>query len=140
MKKVLLLFVTVLFAGFSSCSAQSWTRNDVLIPLNMVHTDAAFKQFKKASKMNQAEIVSELLSQANKAYVDCETIDEIRELRENVILIKRYLSSGKQAFMSSQKEYNILYNKINKTIREYEKGTTLYLETGSYDDFGQDLN
>ena len=81
MKKVLLLFVAVLFAGFSSCSAQSWTRNDVLIPLNMVHTDAAFKQFKKASKMNQAEIVSELLSQANRAYVDCETIDEIRELR-----------------------------------------------------------
>ena len=140
MKMVLLLFVAVLFAGFSSCSAQSWTRNDVLIPLNMVHTDAAFKQFKKASKMNQAEIVSELLSQANKAYVACETIDEIRELRENVILIKRYLSSGKQSFMSSQKEYNILYNKINKTIREYEKGTTLYLETGSYDDFGQDLN
>jgi hypothetical protein len=106
----------------------------------MIHTDAAFKQFKKASKMNQAEILNELLRQANKSYVECETIEEIRDLRENVVLINRYLISGKQAFMSAQKEYNILFNKINKTIREYEKGTTLYLETGGYYDFGQELN
>lgn len=140
MKKILLFLVAVLFSGISACSAQSWNRNDVLIPLDMIHTDAAFKQFKKASKMNQAEILNELLRQANKSYVECETIEEIRDLRENVVLINRYLVSGKQAFMSAQKEYNILFNKINKTIREYEKGTTLYLETSGYYDFGQELN
>ena len=140
MKKLLLLLTAVLLtASFMPTSAQMG-RNDVLIPLDMIHTDAAFKQFKKATKMNQSEIINEFLRQANQQYVECETIDEIRDLRENVLLINRYLVSGKQGFMSAQKEYNILFNKINKTIREYEKGTTLYLETGSYDDFGQDLN
>lgn len=140
MKKILLLIAVALITGisFTACSAQG--RNDVLIPLDMIHTDAALKQFKKASKMNQGEIINEFLRQANAQYLECETIDEIRDLRENVVLINRYLVSGKQSFMSAQKEYNIIFNKINKTIREYEKGTTLYLETGGYYDFGQELN
>ena len=36
--------------------------------------------------------------------------------------------------------YNILYNKINKTIREYEGGTTVYNETGGFYDFGQEVD
>ena len=142
MKKILMSILTVLFvvAGMNSCAAQSFTRKDVLIPLDMIHTDAAFKQFKKANKMNQAEILNEFLRQANAEYKKCETIEEIRDLRENVVLINRYLASGKQSFMSAQKEYNILFNKINKTIREYEGGTTVYNETGGYYDFGQELN
>ena len=142
MKKIIFLLATVLLtvSVMPESFAQRFGRKDVLIPLDMIHTDAALKQFKKANKMNQAEILNELLRQANKSYVECETIEEIRDLRENVVLINRYLVSGKQAFMSAQKEYNILFNKINKTIREYEKGTTLYLETSGYYDFGQDLN
>lgn len=142
MKKVLLSLVVLLMVGCvaSTCSAQGWGRKDVTIPLELIHTDAAFKQFKKASKMNQAEILNEFLRQANEAYKKCETIDEIRDLRENVVLIDRYLLSGKQGFMSARKDYNILYNKINKTIREYEGGTTVYHETGGYYDFGQELD
>ena len=141
MKRFLLFVITVAIV-VSSCSTLSFAqrRKDVLIPLEMIHTDAAFKQFKKASKMNQSEILNEFLRQANATYKDCETIDEIRDLRENVALIKRYLASGKQGFMTAQKEFNILYNKINKTIREYEGGTTVYNETGGYYDFGQELN
>ena len=37
-------------------------------------------------------------------------------------------------------DINILFNKINKTIREYEGGTTIYNETGGYYDFGQELD
>lgn len=142
MKKFLVSLVTVFFiiAGMDSCAAQSLSRKDVIIPLDMIHTDAAFKQFKKATKMNQAEILNEFLRQANTEYKECETIEEIRDLRENVVLINRYIASGKQSFMSAQKEYNILFNKINKTIREYEGGTTIYNETGGYYDFGQELD
>ena len=142
MKKILMSVFTVLFvvAGMNSCAAQTFSSKDVLIPLNMIHTDAAFKQFKKANKLNQSEILNEFLRQANEEYKKCETIDEIRDLRENVVLINRYLASGRQAFMSAQKEYNILFNKINKTIREYEGGTTVYNETGGYYDFGQELD
>lgn len=142
MKKILLSLVVMLMAGtvMSSCTAQGWGRKDVTIPLELIHTDAAFKQYKKASKMNQAEILNELLRQANDAYKKCETIDEIRDLRENVVLIDRYIRSGKQGFMTATKEYNILYNKINKTIKDYEGGTTVYHETGGYYDFGQELD
>jgi DNA anti-recombination protein RmuC len=90
--------------------------------------------------MNQMEIINEFLRQANDQYKACKTIDDVRDLRENVRLIDRYIASGKQSFMSAQKEYNILYNKITKTIREYEGGTTIYNETGGFYDFGQELD
>ena len=112
----------------------------VAATLDQIHTDAAIKQFKKANKMNQAEILNEFLRQANAEYKKCETIEEIRDLRENVVLINRYLASGKQSFMSAQKDYNILYNKINKTIRDYEGGTTVYNEAGGFYDFGQEVD
>lgn len=142
MKKLFVLFVTacVALSASISCNAQSIGRKDVLISLDQIHLDASFKQFKKATKMNQLEILTEFIRQANEAYKECDTIEEIRDLRENVVLINRYLISGKQSFMSAQKEYNILYNKINKTIREYEGGTTVYSESTGFYDFGQELN
>lgn len=138
MKKYLLIFM----AAFTlmSCAAQGFGRKDVLIPLEQIHTDAALKQYKKATKMNQMEIINEFLRQANAKYKACKTIDEVRDLRENVKIINRYIVSGKQSFMSAQKDYNILYNKINKTIKEYEGGTTLYHEEGGFYDFGQELD
>jgi hypothetical protein len=142
MKKILLMLMTAAFiiSGMSSCAAQAFGRKDVTLPLNLIHTDAAFKQFKKASKMNQLEIISEFIRQANEQYKECETIEEIRDLRENVALINRYLVSGKQSFMSAQKDYNILYNKINKTIREYEGAQYVVPDTGGFYDFGQELD
>lgn len=137
MKKILLICMTLMLV---SCAAQGWGRKDVLIPLDQIHTDAAIKQFKKATKMNQMEIINEFLRQANDQYKECKTIDDVRDLRENVRLIDRYIASGKQSFMSAQKEYNLLYNKITKTIREYEGGTTVYNETGGFYDFGQELD
>lgn len=138
MKKYLLIFM----AAFTlmSCAAQGFGRKDVSIPLELIHTDAAIKQYKKATKMNQMEIINEFIRQANAKYKACKTIDEVRDLRENVVLIKRYIISGKQSFMSAQKDYNILYNKINKTIKEYEGGTTLYHEDEGFYDFGQELD
>lgn len=141
MKKLfLIVMLTVAFVCANGCAvAQTW-RKDVSITLQEIHTDAAFKQFKKASKQNQLEILTELLRQANKSYTNCKTINEIYDLRESVVLIERYLASGKQSFMSIQKDYNLLYNRINKTIRVHEGGTTIYHETGGYRDFGQELN
>lgn len=116
-------------------SAAQMTGTSIIIPFDLIDTDAALKQFKRASKMNQLEIINNFLQEANAQYKACKDIDEIRELRENVALINRYIASGKQSFMSVQKEYNILYNKINKSIREYEGGSTVYSETGGFYDF-----
>lgn len=141
MKKILLTLAAVItvLAASIECAAQMG-RKDVAIPLDMIHLDASFKQFKKATKMNQLEIITEFIRQANDEYAKCDTIEEVRDLREDVVLINRYLASGKQSFMSAQKDYNILYNKINKTIREYEGGTTVYSESTGFYDFGQELN
>lgn len=136
MKKFLSVVVLAIVFVFAA-SAQN--RNDVTLTLQQIHTDAAFKQFKKSSKQNQLEILTELIRQANKEYSTCKTIDEVYDLRESVVLIERYLASGKQGFMSIQKDYNILYNRINKTIRVHEGGTTVYREAAGYRDFGQDL-
>lgn len=140
MKKILFALIAIFFAftAMTSCAAQG--RKDVTLPLDLIHTDAAFKQFKKANKMNQLEIINEFIRQANAEYKACETIEDLRVLRERVVLINRYLVSGKQSFMSAQMDYNILYNKINKSIREYEGGTTIYSETGGYYDFGQEMD
>ena len=138
MKKIFLLCMTALM--LVSCAAQGWGRKDVIIPLDQIHTDAAIKQFKKATKMNQMEIINEFLRQANDQYKNCKTIEEVRDLRENVRLIDRYIASGKQGFLSAQKEYNLLFNKITKTIKTYEGGQTVYNETGGFYDFGQELD
>lgn len=142
MKKILLMLMTAAFiiSGMSSCAAQNFGRKDVTIPLDLIHTDAALKQFKKATKMNQMEIINEFIRQANEQYKECDTIEEVRDLRENVVLIKRYVASGKQSFMSAMKDYNILYNKIAKTIREYEGATYIVNDDGGYYDFGQELD
>ena len=140
MKKILFALIAIFFAytAMTSCAAQN--RKDVTLPLDLIHTDAAFKQFKKANKMNQLEIINEFIRQANAEYKACETIEDLRVLRERVTLIKRYLVSGKQGFMSATMDYNLLYNKINKSIRDYEDGTTIYTETGGYYDFGQEMD
>ena len=131
----------ILAVLFSSCSSTYYySRKDVLIPFSQISTDAAFKQFKKADKMNQSEILNNFIREANAEYKRVDDIDGVRNLRENVVLIQRYLASGRQSFMPIQKDYNILYNKINKTIREYEGCTTVYREEGVYYDFGQELD
>lgn len=135
---IILALAFVAITNFTAC-AQLW-RKDVSITLQEIHTDAAIKQFKKASKQNQLEILTELMRQANQAYKESKTINEIYDLRESVVLIERYLASGKQSFMPIQKDFNMLYNRITKTIREYEGGTTIYNEVGGYRDFGQELN
>lgn len=136
MKKVLLLLATAVVAV--SCAVGYAGGTATAIPLNLIHTDGAFRQFKWASKVTQTEIINEFLRQANASYKKCTDIEEVRELRENVVLIDRYIKSAKRGwnthFLAAQKDYNLLFNKINKTIREYEGGTTVYNETGGYYD------
>ena len=140
MKKIITILAAAVIACAFASESSAQLRKDVVITPEQSHLDASFKQFKKATKMNQLEIINEFIRQANEQYKECETIEEIRDLREDVALINRYLVSGKQSFMSAQKDYNILYNKINKTIREYEGGQYVVPDTGGFYDFGQELD
>ena len=99
-----------------------------------------YQQFVEASAQEQLEIVSELLRKANAEYKAAETIEEMYDLRSNMDMIDLFIRSGKRSFLTQQKDYNVLYNKIIRTIREYEGGTTVYDETGGYSDSGQELD
>jgi hypothetical protein len=99
-----------------------------------------YQQFVDASAQEQLEIVSELLRKANAEYKAAETIEEMYDLRSNMDMIDLFIRSGKRSFLTQQKDYNILYSKIIRTIREYEGGTTVYDETGGYSDSGQELD
>ena len=99
-----------------------------------------YQQFVEASAQEQLEIVSELLRKANAEYKTAETIEEMYDLRSNMDMIDLFIRSGKRSFLTQQKDYNVLYNKIIRTIREYEGGTTVYDETGGYSDSGQELD
>ncbi len=141
MKKIITLLVAavVSVATVSEANAAVFGRNDVKINLNEITTDAAMKQFKKASKTNQSEIMTELMKQANEAYLDCETIEEVYEVRELLTIIRRYMASGKQSFMSVQYSINTLSSKIQKTIADYEGSTLIRIDESGYHDFGQDV-
>ncbi len=138
MKRILTIILAVAFALSTSGTASAqMLRKDVTVNLSEIHLDASFKQFKKADKTNQSEVLTELLRQANVAYVECETIEEVYELKELVALIQRYQDSAKQSFMSVQHQINTLNTKINKTIRKYEGGTSDF-NNKEYQDRGQD--
>lgn len=99
-----------------------------------------YEQFMDASAQEQLEILSELLRKANAEYKAAETIEEMYDLRSDMEMIDLFIRSGKRSFVTQQKDYNILYSKIIRTIREYEGGTTVYDETGGYSDSGQELD
>ncbi len=141
MKKIItiLIALVVMSATFSACGI---ARKDVMINLTELRTDAAMKQFKKAKKQNQLEILTELVRQANLAYEKAETIEDMYELRDQLTAIHRYVVSAKQSFMSVQSDLNSLTSRVNRTIREFEGGTTVYHrgDTPGLYDFGQELD
>ncbi len=139
MKRIFTFILTVAVV-LSTCGIMSAQgRKDVIIDLGKVHLDASFKQFKKANKTNQSEILNELIRQANEVYLDCEDIDDVYELQEVMKILQRYQDSSKQAFISVQHSINTLNRKINRTVNEYEGGT-FNLDRKGYDDRGQELD
>lgn len=140
MKRLLIVLLAV-FAVMSTTSLfVSYGKNDVIIPWGQICTDAAFKQFKKANVMNQYQILHEMLRKANEDYSDCSNISDLRKLRERMGCLERYMLSAKKSFLSLQMEFNLLFNEVNKLIREYENGVTVYREASGYEDFGQELD
>ena len=74
MKRILTIVVVALIAAIIlpvSATAGPLKRNDVHISYEQISTDASFKQFKKATKSNQIEILHFLVSRANEEYLKC---------------------------------------------------------------------
>lgn len=129
---VLVLLISVMANAFTPvCNA---------VCSSTFHIHVTLQQFKESSAQEQLEVIRVLLRKAESAYKAGETIEEMYELREKMQIIELYMTSARQSFTSEKMDYNLLYNRLNKTIREYENGVTVYEEAGGYEDFGQELD
>ena len=141
MKKILIILVAAM-AVLSSASCGALGRKDVHINLADIHSNAMHKQFMKATKLNQLEIMQHLYRQANDAYYAAENLDQLYVLREdvNVLLIKYIARMNKESMGEIQNSLNILQTKIDRSIRDAENDNTGTRGTRSYNVFGQELD
>ena len=143
MKKIAitLLFCLMGLFLFDSCGAARG-RKDVLISYDQLGTDAAYKQFRKADKQNQSEILTYLVDQAEDAYRHCESIDDLYDVKENLEIIKFWINRADQKFISITKRIRTLDRNIDDTIAEVKKQTVIQVQgsqTG-YSGYGQEMD
>lgn len=144
MKKLIALFV-ILSASIFMCdnsSAQIFWRKDVFISYDNLGTDAAYKQFLKARKQNQLEILTHLVEQAEAEYKKCESIEDLYEVKENVEIIKFWIKDADQGFIAIQRKLRVLDRNIDDTIAEVKKQTVIQVQGGQnpYGRWGQELD
>lgn len=124
-----------------SCGAARG-RKDVVITYEQLGTDAAYKQFRKADKQNQSEILTYLMDQSEKKYKECETVEDLYDVKENLEIIKFWINRADQKFISITKRIRSLDRNIDETIAEVKKQTVIQVQgsqTG-YSGYGQEMN
>lgn len=141
MKKIITIIATAIFACACASLASAQIRKDVVITPDQAHLDASFKQFKKASKSNQIEILNYLVDCANEAYLDCKTIEDLYDVKEQMNVIKFYNSHAKQNSITIVNAIRKLDNKITQTEAAYKKAKVIDRGTATYyQDYGQELD
>ena len=138
MKRFLLLSVVVFITLFVSDFA-AYARS-VSIPLSQIHTDAAMRQYKRASASNQRESVNEFIRQADELFGKEMTGDELEVLRVQVEFIDFYIENYRWSLWGLRKNYmlyermsrDLLYKKIVSKICDLRCGVMIYTETGKY--------
>jgi hypothetical protein len=141
MKKLLIILVAV-FATLSATSCSAYGRKDVHINLNEIHSNAMLKQFMKAKKLNQLEIMQRLYREANDAYYAAENLDQLYVLREDVKVLQRkyILMMNKESMGEIENSLNILQSKIDRSIRDAENDNHGTHGGSTYSVFGQELD
>jgi hypothetical protein len=140
MKRIItMVAVAVATLFISSCAtAGVITRNDVHISYEQISTDASFKQFKKATKANQIEILNFLVSRANEEYLKCETIDDLYSVKEQLDIIKFYNNNAKQKSISVTNAIRKLDTQITQAEADYKKEVVIEGTRDYYRDHGQE--
>lgn len=141
MKRLLIILAAVI-ATVSASSCAALGRKDVHINLPDIHQNAMHKQYMKANKLNQLEIMQHLYRQANDAYYAAETVDQLYALREDVnALLNIYLAKmSKESMGDIQKQLNLLNTRINRSISAVEGDKGGEKGSSSYRVFGQELD
>lgn len=135
-----ILACTIVTMTVSSC-ATAGVRKDVFISYDQLGTDAAYKQFRKANKINQAEILTNLVDQCESQYKRCQTVDDLYDVKENLNVISFWIGDAEQKFIAITKRIRTLNLKINDTIAEVKNQTIIQIQGGStgYSGSGQEF-
>ena len=141
MKKIIaaLFIAAMCLVSLDSCGS---SRKDVFISYDQLGTDAAYKQFRKADKQNQAEILTNLVDQAEKEYKNCTSIEDLYEVKDNLEIIKFWLNRADQKFIAITKRIRALDRNIDDTIAEVRKQTVIQMQGSNtgYSGYGQELD
>ena len=116
MKRFTAIMVAIAAMFMASCA----TYNDVVVTYEQLPLDASFKQFKKATKTNQIEILNYLVSRANEEYLKCKTIDDLYNVKEGLNMIKFYNNEAKQKSIAVTNAIRKLDSEILQTEAIYK--------------------
>ncbi len=134
MKRISLIICASLALLLMSSTASSArdrnVRNDVMINLEQLDQDAAMRQFSKARKDNQLEIIRYLIDEANKKFYECKTEEDLDKLLERLSLITWYHNQAKAKSIYNTSSINELAKKIEKVKREITGGNTVIIDSG----------
>jgi len=114
------------------------TYNDVVVTYEQLPLDASFKQFKKATKTNQIEILNYLVSRANEEYLKCKTIDDLYNVKEGLNMIKFYNNEAKQKSIAVTNAIRKLDSEILQTEAIYKKESYVDASRTNYQNKGQE--
>ncbi len=134
MKRFTAIMVAIAAMFMASCA----TYNDVVVTYEQLPLDASFKQFKKATKTNQIEILNYLVSRANEEYLKCKTIDDLYNVKEGLNMIKFYNNEAKQKSISVTNAIRKLDSEILQTEAIYKKESYVDASRTNYQNKGQE--
>ena len=136
MKRIIAIAIAALFIFAGDANAQS--RNDVIVPYEQLALDASFKQFQKASKANQIEILNYLVSRANEEYLKCKNIDDLYNVKEGLNMIKFYNNEAKQKSIAVTNAIRKLDSEILQTEAIYKNESYVDASRTNYQNKGQE--
>lgn len=143
MKKLFfILLAAISFVMTEKGATAQSSRNDVVIAWDQLSADASLRQYKKANKQNQIEILHNLLTKATDEFYKCKTLDDIDYLNDQMDLIRFFNNQAKMKSTSITAQINSLQRKIDRVVREYTGTGTIVIEGGSHDSYsnwGQDI-
>lgn len=134
MKRFTAIMVAIAAMFMASCA----TYNDIVVTYEQLPLDASFKQFKKATKTNQIEILNYLVSRANEEYLKCKTIDDLYNVKESLNMIKFYNNEAKQKSIAVTNAIRKLDSEILQTEAIYKNESYVDASRTNYQNKGQE--
>lgn len=134
MKKTLMALVAFVLVCVCSIDAdargkkpQAFRKRNVVVQYEDITHDGALRQFDKAKWETQREILIGLVDSAEKAYLNCRTIEDLYEVKDMCEIIKHYLNKAddRAHSITVTNALKVLDRKIIQTEAEYKKAKVI---------------